>query len=138
MSQEKTDSRSVTGSCLCGAVSFELEFPSKWCGHCHCSQCRRAHGAGYVTWAGFDSDNFRLIRGDHHLAWYKSSPEARRGFCRDCGSPMLFESDRWPGETHVALGCLEGPLDREPAGNVFFDTHVDWMPIDRSLKTIDG
>ena len=135
MNQEKTVTRTVTGSCLCGAVSFELKLPSKWCGHCHCSQCRRAHGAGYVTWVGFESDHFLLKRGDHHLEWYESSPGARRGFCRQCGSSMLFESDRWPGETHVALAIIEGPIDREPTGNAFFDTHVDWMPIDRSLKS---
>jgi hypothetical protein len=29
--------------------------------------CRRAHGAGYVTWAGFASDHFKLLQGDHHL-----------------------------------------------------------------------
>ena len=97
MSENKT----VQGGCLCGAVRFELQLPSKWCAHCHCSMCRRAHGAGYVTWAGFASDHFTLLQGDHHLRWFESSPGARRGFCRTCGSTMLFESRRWPGETHV-------------------------------------
>jgi hypothetical protein len=99
--------------------------------------CRRAHGAGYVTWAGFESDHFILIKGDHHLKWYESSPGARRGFCSTCGSTMLFESQRWPGETHVALACIEGPIDREPAAHAFFDAHVHWMPID-DLKKIPG
>lgn len=138
MSRENTARKSVRGECLCGAVSFELKLPSKWCGHCHCSQCRRAHGAGYVTWAGFNSDHFQLLKGDHHLKWFESSPGARRGFCSDCGSSMLFESDRWPGETHVTLGNIEGPIDRTPSGNAFFDSHVDWMPIDRSLETSSG
>ena len=128
----------VEGGCLCGAVRFEAELPSKWCAHCHCSMCRRAHGAGYVTWAGFDSSGFRITRGADQLAWYASSSVARRGFCRSCGSTMLFESDRWPGETHVALGCLDGPIDRQPQANVFFDAHVDWMPIDEGLKTVPG
>ena len=44
------ESTKVEGGCLCGAVRFSLELPSKWCAHCHCSMCRRAHGAGYVTW----------------------------------------------------------------------------------------
>ena len=41
----------VSGGCLCGAVRFTAKLPSKWCAHCHCSLCRKAHGAGYVTWA---------------------------------------------------------------------------------------
>ncbi len=132
-----TGSDTVTGRCLCGAVEFELRLPSKWCAHCHCSMCRRAHGAGYVTWAGFESDHFILNKGDHHLKWYESSPGARRGFCGTCGSTMLFESQRWPGETHVALACIEGPIDREPAAHAFFDAHVHWMPID-DLRKIPG
>lgn len=132
-----TGSDTVTGRCLCGAVEFELRLPSKWCAHCHCSMCRRAHGAGYVTWAGFESDHFILNKGDHHLKWYESSPGARRGFCSTCGSTMLFESERWAGETHVALACIEGTIDREPAAHAFFDAHVHWMPID-DLRKIRG
>ena len=100
--------------------------------------CRRAHGAGYVTWVGFRSAQFHLRRGGEQLAWYASSTGARRGFCRTCGSTMLFESERWAGETHVALACLDGPIDRQPQANVFFDAHVDWMPIDETLKTVPG
>ena len=130
--------QAVSGGCLCGAVRFTIDLPSKWCAHCHCSMCRRSHGAGYVTWVGFASSKFLLRSGEEQLAWYASSPGARRGFCRACGSTMLFESERWAGETHVALACLDGPIDRQPQANVFFDAHVDWMPIDGTLKTIPG
>ena len=129
---------SVRGGCLCGAVRFEVRLPSKWCAHCHCSMCRKAHGAGFVTWVGFESDDFTLKKGDHHLKWYESSPGARRGFCSTCGSTMLFEAERWSGETHVALGCIEGPIDRKPQANSFFDAHVTWMPIDDALKVFTG
>lgn len=95
-------------------------------------------GAGYVTWVGVDSTHFTLKKGDHHLNWYFSSPGARRGFCSSCGSTMLFESERWAGETHVSLACLDGPIDRKPRANAFFDTHVGWMPIDDGLEEIPG
>jgi len=133
-----TGKRCVRGGCLCGAVRFEIDLPSKWCAHCHCSMCRRAHGAGYVTWVGFDSGHFKLLSGDHHLKWYESSPGARRGFCSKCGSAMLFESARWPDETHVALGCIEDAIDRVPEANAFISAHVDWMPLDTSLRTVEG
>jgi hypothetical protein len=133
-----SDNPAVNGSCLCGAVHFEVRLPSKWCAHCHCNMCRKAHGAGYVTWVGFESDHFRLVTGDHHLSWFESSNGARRGFCSDCGSTMLFESERWPGETHVAMGCIDDPIDRKPQANSFFDAHVDWMPIDEALKVFSG
>ena len=96
--------------------------------------CRRAHGAGYVTWVGFEEGHFHLDQGAADLKWFQSSDEAERGFCRHCGSTMFFRSQRWPGEIHVALGCIDGPIDRQPQAHVFHDTHVDWMPLDDALK----
>lgn len=133
-----TDKTLTNGSCFCGAVSFSASGPSKWCAHCHCSMCRKTHGAGYVTWVGYEQDQVTFTLGEDQLTWFDSSPGAQRGFCRQCGSSMFFRSERWPGELHIALGCVHGEIDRQPDANVFFDQHVGWMPIDRSLKQIDG
>jgi len=133
-----SESASVTGSCFCGVVQFHLDLPSKWCAHCHCSMCRKVHGAGYVTWVGFDDSQFHLDEGENWLTWFDSSPEASRGFCNRCGSSMFFKSERWSGEIHVALGCLDGPIDREPQAHAFYDSHVNWMPIDEALKIFQG
>ena len=126
----------VEGGCLCGAVRYRVTLPSKWCAHCHCSQCRRYHGAGYVTFAGFENNAFALIQ-DDALRWHASSPEARRGFCANCGSSLLFRSSRWPGEMHVTLGSLDGPIDRAPQVHAFHATHVDWMALDPELPAVD-
>ena len=131
-------SSTVNGSCLCGAVRFTAELPSKWCAHCHCSLCRKAHGAGYVTWVGFEQDQVNIDNDATQLQWYESSAGAQRGFCQQCGSTMFFKSERWAGELHIAAGCLDGQLDRQPDTNAFFDAHVGWMPIDHSLRQIDG
>lgn len=133
-----TTNKQVHGSCLCGAVKFFASLPSKWCAHCHCSMCRKAHGAGYVTWVGFEHDRVSFTQGEDQLAWYESSPGAQRGFCRQCGSSLFFRSKQWPGELHIALGCIDDAIDRQPQANVFFDKHVTWIPIDESLKQVDG
>jgi len=133
-----TGNKNTNGNCLCGAIEFSASLPSKWCAHCHCSICRRAHGAGYVTWVGFEQDQVRFSHGKDHLSWYESSPGAQRGFCRQCGSTMFFRSEKWPGELHITLACINGVIDRKPQANVFFDKHVNWMPIDESLNQVDG
>ena len=133
-----TTNKQIHGSCLCGTIEFSASLPSKWCAHCHCSMCRKAHGAGYVTWVGFEQDRVSFTRGEDQLAWYESSPGAQRGFCRQCGSSLFFRSKRWAGELHIALGCINDAIDRQPQANVFFDKHVEWMPLDESLKQVDG
>ena len=57
----KENKHSVTGSCFCGAVRFEVDLPSLFCGHCHCSMCRRSNGAAFVTWFGVEVGHFRLL-----------------------------------------------------------------------------
>lgn len=131
--------KKINGSCLCGSVSFSVNLPSLWCAHCHCSMCRKAHGAGYVTWAGFDQQQVGFAAGgEDQLNWYESSPGAQRGFCKQCGSTLFFRSQRWAGELHIVLANLDGEIDVRPQANVFFDKHVSWMPIDTGLKQVDG
>lgn len=129
----------VPGRCLCGAVAFECTLPTKWVAHCHCSLCRRAHGAAFVTWAGFEQSRFRHTAGEQQLRWYRSTPEAERGFCTHCGSTLFFRSSRWPGEIHVAVANLDAPLDRAPQAHVYWNTHVDWyVPADELPKKSPG
>lgn len=121
------------GSCLCGVVRFRAEFPSKWVSHCHCDYCRRAHGAPFVTWAAFPSEQFSLEPGSESLTWYESSAGAKRGFCAVCGSPMLFQSVRWPGEMHVARALFSDPLDQEPSEHASYASHVPWLNVNDDL-----
>jgi hypothetical protein len=122
------------GGCLCGAVHFSATLPEKWCAHCHCTMCRRQHGAGYVTWVGFYSDKVRIEDPGSLLRWHDSSPGSSRGFCSLCGSSLFFESDKWAGETHIALGCIDEPHSFKPQAHAFFDTHVRWMALEDGLE----
>ena len=124
MSDARTEAR---GRCHCGAVRFVARFPSRFACHCHCESCRRAHGAAFVTWVGFRSEQVR-IEGGEHLATHESSPGTARRFCTRCGTKLFFESARWPGETHVVRAAFDEPPDREPQGHAFFDEHVAWLP----------
>jgi hypothetical protein len=121
------------GSCLCGQVRFTATLPSKWVAHCHCTYCRRAHGAAFVTWAGFPSEQVAIEPDPLAPTWYESSPGAERAFCPCCGSPMFFRSTRWSGELHVARALFADPLDREPAAHVFYETHVPWVAFNDDL-----
>ncbi len=123
----------AAGRCFCGAVRFAVPFPTKWVAHCHCSMCRRAHGAAFVSWVGVEEGTAAIEDPERLLRWYRSSPGAERASCGRCGSPMFFRSQRWPGELHIALALFEQPLDRAPQAHAFYDTHVPWLEIGDSL-----
>lgn len=124
---------SSRGSCLCTGVSFTAALPSKWVAHCHCTRCQRAHGAPFVTWAGFDKAKVEIRDGESLLHWYVAAEGGARGFCSRCGSPMFFKSERWPGELHIARALFHEPIDRGPQAHVYYETHVDWVTVADSL-----
>ena len=132
------ENSSSHGSCLCGAVQFSVPLPSKWVAHCHCTRCQRAHGAPFVTWAGFEAPAVEINDEEALLRWYVAREGGSRGFCSRCGSPMFFKSERWPGELHIARALFLEPLDREPQLHVYYETHVEWVALSDSLPKALG
>lgn len=126
----------VTGSCFCGAIEFEIEMPTKVCGHCHCSMCRRPHGASFVTWVGVAPGHFRITTGKETLSIYQSSERGTRNFCRICGSQMFCQTD--PDMIDVALAALHGKIDREPEVHWYYDSRADWTVVNDDLPKLGG
>lgn len=123
---------------MCGAVKLAFRPPAKWCANCHCSMCRRAHTAAFVAWVGVDRESFELTAGEDSLARYASSPDAHRSFCRECGSTLLFESERWAGEVHIARACFDDDADLEPAAHAFYDDRARWSHVGDDLPKLGG
>jgi hypothetical protein len=130
--------RTVPGRCFCGAVQFEVGLPTVFCGHCHCSMCRRAHGAGYVTWVVVPYERFRLLAGEERLVRYRSSDHGTRSFCATCGSTLFCESTRHPDVIDVVLANLEGEIDRRPEVHLFFDDRAPWVHVADGLPRLGG
>jgi hypothetical protein len=130
--------RVVPGECLCGAVRFEIELPTVFCGHCHCTLCRRAHGAGFVTWCGVPKPRFHVRAGRAELAHFRSSAHGVRSFCSRCGSQLFCELATHPGVVDVVLASLRGEIDRAPQVHVFWSDRADWMRADDGLPRLGG
>ncbi len=96
----------ATGGCLCGAVSYEITGPLRSVVYCHCEQCRKTSGH-FVAATACGTEELKLLN-DAGLQWYRSSPEAQRGFCSTCGSSLFWQPEH--GE-YVAImaGALDTP-----------------------------
>ncbi|MEM7099625.1 MAG: GFA family protein [Pseudomonadota bacterium] len=133
---------SVSGSCFCGEVVFEIDLPTTFCGHCHCSMCRRPHGAAFVTWAAVPDGQFRLLRGESLLTTYKSSTHGRRQFCSQCGTQLFCfhvqEGRDSPELMDVPLATLHEPIDRKPQAHFYYDSKAQWSEIADDLPKLGG
>jgi hypothetical protein len=129
---------SRTGGCFCGSVRYSFAGEPLWVAHCHCSMCRRAQGAGFVTWVGVDAARFELLAGAGSLNRYRSSPAATRSFCSNCGTPLFFESSRWPGQVHLTLATLDSDEGLEPQAHAYWSSRAHWADWSgRDLPRVD-
>ena len=115
-----------TGSCLCGAVAFTITGPLRPVIACHCIQCRKQTGTYMSATACADEDlSFTEQRG---LKWYRSSGEAQRGFCQDCGSVLFWKRD---GSNKISLtaGSIDGPTGAPLEGHIFCESAGDYYEI---------
>lgn len=115
-----------TGSCLCGAVKYEVTGPLRAVVACHCEQCRKQTGTYMSATAAADTD-FKIVdaRG---LKWYRSSATARRGFCADCGSVLFWKGDG-RDYTSITAGSLDGPTGLTLEGHIFCESAGDYYEI---------
>jgi hypothetical protein len=128
----------VTGSCLCGGVRFEIAGAVGRVSHCHCSMCRKAHGAAFATYGRVQMSDFAWKAGADLVAGYRSSPHVVRTFCRRCGSNLQWLDDRVPQRCDTALGVLDDdPLVR-PAVHIFVADKAPWFEISDALPQHDG
>lgn len=126
----------LTGGCLCGAVRYEAGGRPREVANCHCSMCRRASGAAFLTYAAFARDRVRFTRGSP--AAYRSSEHAVRGHCAACGSPLTYVGNAEQETLWLALGSFDEPNRLPPTAEWHVATRLDWVRPDPRLPHSDG
>ena len=121
-----------TGSCLCGTVKFEIRGELGPAFFCHCSRCRKASGSAFASNVVVAERDFVIVEGDASLRSFQSSPEMRRTFCSNCGSPIMSQRGNLP-QVRVRMGTLDSPLARGPGDHIFVASKADWFEIHDNL-----
>ena len=93
----------ITGGCQCGAVRYSVDTLGR-SSICHCRMCQRAFGSFYA--ALVIAKGLNWTRGERAL--FKSSNISRRGYCRDCGTPLSLENFD-DDQIEIASGTLDDP-----------------------------
>ena len=117
----------ASGSCLCGAVGYEISGNLGIFQYCHCSRCRKFTGSAHSANLLVRPDQFRWLRGEDRVGRFE--PEDTRhfatAFCRDCGSSLP-----WHAKSGKAVAIPAGTLDEhpgiEPMQNVFHASRAPW------------
>lgn len=120
----------MKGSCLCGAVEYQVDSLDMPISHCHCNTCQKAHAAAFATTAGVMREHFRWLKGQDVVASFESSPGKKRHFCPRCGSHLVAVRANQP---HVIVRVAT--LDEDPG--VVPQAHI-WVSHDKSWISYEG
>lgn len=122
-------------SCLCGAVTWQVDGALELMSHCHCSRCRKVHGAEYGTYVAADAAAFRLD-GEAAVARWEPAPGALRCFCRQCGS--VTPSGASDGRVFAPAGNFLDDPGARPLAHIFVASKPPWVEIRDTLPRFDA
>lgn len=117
------------GSCLCGAVRFEVQGDLPPPDACHCTKCRK-HSGHYYAATDVPRDAV-TIHGADKVTWYPSSEKVRRGFCSICGASLFFDpldraKHQWIG---ISMGAFDKPTNTRLKIHIFVADKGDYYDI---------
>lgn len=128
----------LKGSCLCGLIKYEVKAIESRMGHCHCSMCRKFHGAAFATLGEAKVDNFRWVAGKSHLKTYLGGNGTVRKFCENCGSSLIFVPSNDDGKlVEFSLGTLDTEITERPDAHVFINSKPNWSEVNDDLPKFD-
>ena len=126
----------IQGSCLCGEVTYEISGSFLSVMSCHCSRCRRAHGAAFASYAEVSPEQFRWLSGKELVSSYGGGKGAYC-FCSKCGSNLAAT---WEGEVaEVTLGTIKDDPGVSPQYHQHVGSKAPWYEItDDKKQFIEG
>ena len=98
----------LTGQFECQAVKFAVHGDIEEFSHCHCSQCRRLHGAAFATFAAVEQSAFSYSRGVDLIKQYRAAAAVTRHFCGVCSSMIMSEDTTDSEVFDLSMSILSG------------------------------
>ncbi len=128
----------LSGSCLCGDVTFVIDGQPSMAMNCHCTRCRKSRGAAHGTNLFVEPAALRFLTGEDQLTHYHVPDAERFGttFCNRCGSQM---PSRWPNmqDVLVPAGVMDDDVDVTPRAHIFVGDKAPWFEITDELPQFE-
>lgn len=119
----------LEGSCLCQKVRYRITGKVGPLTHCHCTNCRKAHGAAFASYLDVPRENLTFMSGEKDLVTYQAESGTKRAFCPDCGAVITCWGDDEPKVIEISAGTLDTPLGKTETHHIWVHSRVPWYEI---------
>jgi len=121
------EQKKVTGSCLCGEITYQFVGPIKVFQYCHCSRCQKFTGTAHASNIIIDPENFQWTKGEQSVGRFEL-PEAKHfatSFCKKCGSSLPWKTKS--GKAYIVpAGTLDDDPEQKPVHNIYYADKAPW------------
>jgi hypothetical protein len=124
------------GSCLCGGVQFSVEGFSEQAANCHCSMCRKFHGAAFGTLVGVRG--LTWLSGRNLLKEFTAPNSTMRTFCMECGSSLGFRVKGTPfEEIELAIATFDVKIPVTIKAQIYTNDKANWCVLQKDIPAFD-
>ncbi|GIU50888.1 aldehyde-activating protein [Shewanella sairae] len=117
----------LNGSCLCGAIQYQVNAVPFDADLCHCRQCQKSTGSVVGAWMDFKREQVNWL--NQQPKEYASSEHVRRGFCQHCGTQISFRDLRYPDYLTLSISSLDDPSSISPNYHIYTNSQLKWLTI---------
>lgn len=127
----------MIGKCLCGKIEFEFDAKERIAINCHCSRCRKSHGAAFASQLFSSKSSLKFIKGNDELKEYHSE-SGIRCFCSECGSRLMNYAHGTDNYLSIALSAIESEHEIEPVANAFVGSKARWYTPHNDIEQFEA
>lgn len=129
---------SISGGCACGAVRYECSADPILAANCYCRDCQRSTGTQMASVMLVPKAAFKLT-GElkHHDTVGDSGGTVSRGFCPNCGSPILSLIPMMPDAVALKAASLDDTSLFQPMMQVYLKSAPPWAAVRDDLMKFD-
>jgi len=135
MSELKLD-----GGCLCTAIRFECRSKVLNAYKCHCRECQKSSGGGFMGVMWVHERSFRFVKGEpkYHISFPGAGRELHRGFCSNCGATVVVRNTAAKGLLFIVPTALDDPAVFAPRMEIWTGRAHRWDPVDATMPAFEG
>ncbi|WP_317200542.1 GFA family protein [uncultured Psychrobacter sp.] len=120
------------GSCLCEGIQFSVTGFSNQAANCHCSMCRKFHGAAFGTLVSVQG--LKWLSGESLLKEFVAANGTTRSFCSQCGSSLGFRVKGASLEQiELAIALFDDDIPVTIDAQIYTDYKANWCKLDEGL-----
>lgn len=123
----------IEGGCLCGKIRYHSTSKPLGSMLCHCRICQRFSGAPVIGGTTFLAEGLSFTKDQPRF--YASSKIAKRGFCPDCGTSLIYQGTLgiWTKWTMIFTASLDHPERFPPTYHLGIESKMPWLDIHDDL-----